>query len=48
MNAMSALYHIAQNDPPTLNMKEANWYEYFLFFVNLFNIFNCVKMKFCL
>ena len=30
MNAMSALYHIAQNDPPTLNMEKANWYSIIL------------------
>lgn len=33
MNAMSALYHIAQNDPPQLNMETANWSMEFKHFV---------------
>eukprot|EP00111_Clytia_hemisphaerica_P013896 TCONS_00040898-protein len=33
MNAMSALYHIAQNDPPQLNMDNANWSTEFSVFI---------------
>lgn len=33
MNAMSALYHIAQNDSPSLNQNE-NWSDHFRNFVN--------------
>lgn len=34
MNAMSALYHIAQNDPPTLSTA-SNWTNDFVDFVNM-------------
>lgn len=34
MNAMSALYHIAQNDPPTLSTA-SNWTNDFVDFVNV-------------
>lgn len=34
MNAMSALYHIAQNDAPQLNSTEVQWSAVFVDFVN--------------
>jgi thousand and one amino acid protein kinase len=34
MNAMSALYHIAQNDPPKLQRPE-NWSEVFIDFISV-------------
>ena len=39
MNAMSALYHIAQNDPPKLQRPE-NWSEIFIDFISL-----CLKKE---
>ena len=39
MNAMSALYHIAQNDPPRLQRPE-NWSEVFIDFISV-----CLKKK---
>lgn len=34
MNAMSALYHIAQNDSPTLNTNSFDWSDHFRSFVD--------------
>ena len=34
MNAMSALYHIAQNDPPRL-LRPENWSEVFIDFISV-------------
>ncbi len=39
MNAMSALYHIAQNDPPKL-MRPENWSEIFIDFISV-----CLKKE---
>ena len=39
MNAMSALYHIAQNDPPKL-LRPENWSEVFLDFISV-----CLKKE---
>ncbi len=39
MNAMSALYHIAQNDPPRLQRPE-NWSNLFLDFIS-----TCLKKE---
>lgn len=38
LNAMSALYHIAQNDPPTLNPNNVEWSDLFKNFV-----FKCLQ-----
>ena len=35
MNAMSALYHIAQNEPPQLSTSQATWSDYFKQFIKL-------------
>lgn len=39
MNAMSALYHIAQNDPPRL-LRPENWSEIFIDFISV-----CLKKE---
>ena len=46
MNAMSALYHIAQNEPPTLSA--GNWYVviYNVFFYYLFSVIVRVRVVF--